>query len=130
MAEIDPMGSLNIAPNVLAMVMELQMEWETLATERVLKNVASKIIVDDLLLYECTAGQLLDYFRTVLNSLKHHRATLKLKKCKWFQDRCEFVGMDVAAGETQPEQSKSETFYKLDRPNTQGGVCIIIDQLG
>ena len=48
-----------------------------------------------MLLYGRTAKQLLDYFRAVLNVLKHHQATLKLKKCKWFQDRCEFVGISV-----------------------------------
>ena len=45
------------------------------------------IIVDDVLLYGRTAGHCLEYFRTVLDVLKHHHATLKLKKCKWFQDR-------------------------------------------
>ena len=40
------------------------------------ENVVSKIIVDDVLLYGCIAEQLLDYFRTVLDVLKRHRATL------------------------------------------------------
>ena len=67
----------------------------------------SKIIVDDVLLYGRTADQLLAYFRTVLDVLKHHHTTLKLKKCKWFQDKCEFVDMDVEAGVTQSAQSKN-----------------------
>ena len=82
------------------------------------ENVASKIIVDDMLLYGRTSRQLLDYFRTVLDVLKHYHATLKLKKCKWFQDRCKFVGMAVAAGGTQPAQSKNEAFPKIEQPNT------------
>ena len=61
------------------MPMKLQMEWDTLAKEHSLKNIASNIIVDDMLLYELTAEQLLDYFIAVLDVLKHHRATLKLK---------------------------------------------------
>ena len=69
-----------------------------------------KIIFDCVLLYGHTAKQLLAYFRTVLDTLKHHCATLKLKNWKWFQDRCEFVGMDVAAGGAQPTQSKIEDF--------------------
>ena len=48
-------GSLNAASIFVAMMMKLQMEWDTLATERVLKNVAPKIIVDDVLLYGRTA---------------------------------------------------------------------------
>ena len=106
------------------------MEWDTLAKEHVLKNVASKIIVDDVLLYGRTSRQLLDYFRTVLDVLKHHRATLKLKKGKWFQDRCEFVGMDVAADGTQPAQSKNEAFAKIEQPNTWGDLHMLIGLFG
>ena len=57
------------------------------------ENIASKIIIDDVLLYRRTSKQLLDCFITVLDGLKHHHATLKLKKCKWIQDRWEFLGM-------------------------------------
>ena len=121
-----PMGALNTAPTFVAMVMKLQMEWYTLSKERGLKNVASKIIVDDLLLYGRTAKQLLDYFRTVLDVLKRHRITLKPKNCKWFQGRCEFVGMDVSAGGKQTEQSNNEAFTKLEGPNTRGDLHMII----
>ena len=64
----------------VAMTMNLQIEWNTLDKVRGLKNVASKIIVDDMLLYGRIAEKLLAYFRTVLDVLKHHRATLNLKK--------------------------------------------------
>ena len=55
------------------------MEWDTLAKERRLKNIVSKIIFYDVLLYGCTAKQFLAYFRTFLDVLEHQRATLKLK---------------------------------------------------
>ena len=47
--------------------------------ERGLKNVASKVIVDEVLLYGRTTEQLICYFRTVLDVLKHHITTLKLE---------------------------------------------------
>ena len=78
------MGDLNEAPKFVAMKMELKMEWDTLSKERGLKIFALKIIVDDVLLYGHTAKNLQVYSRTVLEILKHHRDTLKLKKCKWF----------------------------------------------
>ena len=93
--------------------MKLQMEWCKLSKERGLKIFASKIIVDDVLLYGRTSENLLDYFRTVLDALKHHYTTLKIKRCKWFQYRCKFVMMNVEAGGTQPSQSKNEDFDKL-----------------
>ena len=85
--KVMPMGDLNGSPTFVAMTMKLHMEWDTLAKQRGLKNVASKIIVDDVLLYGRTEEQLPAYFRTVLDVLKYHCATLKLKKCKWFQYR-------------------------------------------
>ena len=38
-----------------ATMMKLQMKWDTIAKERGLKNVASKIIADDVSLYGRTA---------------------------------------------------------------------------
>ena len=75
-----PIRALNADPTFVAMTMKLQMEWYTLAKQRGLKNVAHKNIVDDVLLYGHTAKQFLSYFRTFVNVLKHHRATIKLKK--------------------------------------------------
>ena len=76
------------------------------------KTLHQKIIVDDVLLYGCIADQLLASFRIVLNFLKHHCATLKLEKSKWFQDRCDFVGVYVAAGGKQLEKSKDKAFFQ------------------
>ena len=60
-----------------------------------MKFFASKIIVDDVLLYGRTSENLLDYFRTVLDALKHHYTTLKIKKAQMvsiqvqvFKDEC------------------------------------------
>ena len=80
-----PMGDLNVASTFVVMMMKLKMEWDTLAEEFGLKNVASKIIVNDVLLYGHTADHILEYFRTVLDVLKHHCTTLKPKRCKCFQ---------------------------------------------
>ena len=80
-----------------------------------------KIIVDGVLLYGHTSGQLLDYFRTVIDSLKHHLTALKLIRCKWFQNRCEFIGMEVAVGGTQPAHSKNEAFFQARASKFMGG---------
>ena len=76
------MGDLNASPTFVAMMMKLENEWYLQSKERGLKNVASKIIIDDVLLYGRTSKQLLVYLRTVLDVFKHHRATLKLRNCK------------------------------------------------
>ena len=52
-----------------------------------MKNVAFKIIAADVLLYGCTAKKILYYFRTVLDVLKYHRATLKLEKMQMVSEQ-------------------------------------------
>ena len=89
-----------------------------------------KIIVNDVLLYGRTYRQLMAYFITLLDVLKHHCATLKLENLKWFQERCKFLGINVAEGETQPAQSKNEAFAKLERPNTWGDLRMPIGLFG
>ena len=105
------MGYLHSSPTFVAMMMKLQMEWDSLAKERGLKNVPLEIIVYYVLLYGLTEKKLLVYFITVLFVLKHHHTTLKLENFKCFQDRCEFVCMDVADGGTKPTHSKTKFFH-------------------
>ena len=70
------------------------------------ENIASKITSGNLFLYVHTEEHILPYFITVLYVLKHHRVTNNLKKYRWFQYMCEFVGMYVAEVGAQPAQSK------------------------
>ena len=49
-----PMRELNEAPKLVATTMKLKMEWDIPDKEHGLKNVASKITVDDVLLYGIT----------------------------------------------------------------------------
>ena len=61
-------------------ISNLKMEWDTLDEELGLKNVASKIIVDDFFISGRTYKHLLAYFRSVMYVLKRPSATLKLKR--------------------------------------------------
>ena len=62
--------------------------------------------------------------------MKYHRGTLKLKKCKWFQDRFEFVGTDVAKGGKKPAQPKIYAFNNIYKPNKWLYMQIIIGIIG
>ena len=75
-----PIVELNPAPTFAAIMMKLQMEWDILAKESGLKFFASKIVVDDVLLYGLSEKHILAYSITVLDVLKHYRATLKMRK--------------------------------------------------
>ena len=67
--KVMPIGSLNADSMFVAMTMKLKMEWDILTKER-----------GYVLLYGSSTSQLVAYFRTVLDVLKHNRATLELKK--------------------------------------------------
>ena len=62
--------------------------------------------MDGVFLYVQISLQLLEYFITVLGLLKLHHNILKLEKFKWYQNRWDFVGMDVASYGTQLVYSK------------------------
>ena len=67
--KVMPMPPLNETPRFLAMMIKLQMEWDKLAKERGIKHDASKIIIDDVLLYGRKSKQLIKYSKTALDVL-------------------------------------------------------------
>ena len=81
-----PMGALNSAPIFVAMMLTLRQKWDHLADKQGIVKCRSKVIVDDMLVYGRDPDSLLRYFKVVLEVLKHHRATVKLQKCKWVRD--------------------------------------------
>ena len=74
------MGYLKSASTLAAMMMGLHIKWTKLAKERGINGFERKVIVDNVLVYSHDPEPLLQYFRAVLNVLKHHQATIKLKK--------------------------------------------------
>ena len=111
-----PMGTLNSAPTFVSMMLTLRELWEGLARGHDIQHCRAKVIIDDVLLYGWDPLTLLKYFRSVLDVLKEHRAMVKLKKCKWFRNRCEFVGVDVKSDGNSPAESKFQAFRELGRP--------------
>ena len=128
--KVMPMGALNSAATFVAMMTKLQVKWDEIAEQRGIQNAGSKVIVDDILLYAETADSLLSYFRCFLEVLVDHRATINLRKCKWFRSRCEFVGIDVTPEGNQPAQSKYHAFQALNRPETWYDLRMIIGFFG
>ena len=74
--------------------------------------------------------QLLRYFKTVLDILKHYRQTINLKKYKWFQDNCKYIGVNVGAKRNSLGQSKFEAFHKIECPQTRFNVRMLIGVFG
>ena len=125
-----PMGFLNSHAIFVAMMATMQAEWEQKAAARGLKNVGSKIIVDDVLLYAPTIEDSLAYFRIILEVLQHHRVTIKLKKCHFFEPDVEFVGVDVCHRGNSPAASKFEVFRRIPPPQTWTDLRMLIGMFG
>ena len=110
--------ALNSAPVFVAMVMELQGKWNRLAEQQAMKDCGCSVIVNDVHVSGRVKDKLLRYFKCIMEIFMHYRATINLRKCKWFQDKCKFVRVDVCAGGNRPAHSKFSTFDKLGPPQT------------
>ena len=75
---------------------------------------------------------LIKYFEIVLQVLQHHQVTVKLKKCRFFPQSAEFVGMDVEAEGNRPARSKMQALEDLKSkpPNTLTDLRQIIGLIG
>jgi len=127
-----PMGAENSAPVFAAMMVVMQREWDAKAAKRKppIKDCASEVIINDIMLHGLTAAMLLLYFRCVLEVLMHYRATIKLKKCQFFDPQQEFVGIDVLDDGNAPASSKNKAFKGLVRPKTFSDLRMLIGMFG
>eukprot|EP00957_Ditylum_brightwellii_P111901 8533594-Ditylum_brightwellii.AAC.1 len=83
-----------------------------------------------MLVYEKERDQLLMYFRGILDRLKHYHTTVNLQKCKWFQDHCEFIGIDVDQGSNYPARSKQDVFWAIAPPIAWADPWMFIGMFG
>jgi hypothetical protein len=70
--KVMPMGAFVSASTFMAMMMELQKQWEDLAADRGIGGCGSKVTIDDVLSMAATRDkdQLLRYFEAVFDILK------------------------------------------------------------
>ena len=73
----------------------------------------AEVIVDDIMLHSENTDPLIKYFEIVLQVLQRHQVTVKLKKCRFFPQSAEFVGMDVEADGNRPARSKMQALEDL-----------------
>ena len=125
-----PMGTSDAHPFFVAMMQKFKIKWEALAKERKVKGCGSKITVDDVLLHGLEVDQLIAYFRCVLEVLQQHRATVKLRKCRFFPATAEFVGHELSKDGNRPSSSKFEAFEKMTKPKTFTDLRMIIGFIG
>jgi hypothetical protein len=125
-----PMGATNAHPVFVAIVACFKKKWDALACGLHLENTRSAVIVDDIILSAQDEETLINYFVCILKILQHHRATVKLKKCRFFPSTAEFVGLDIHKEGNSPAKSKFEAFKNLGPPNTFTDLNMLIGCFG
>jgi hypothetical protein len=116
-----PMGALNSAPVFVSFSNTMQIKWNKAASSESdigPDKAGSKVIVDDIIAFAITVPMLFTYIQHILDTIRHYRATIKLKKCKWLHRRLCFVGVDVTGRGNLPAQDKHTVFNALQQPNT------------
>jgi hypothetical protein len=139
-----PMGCLNAMSIFVAMMMDLQNKWNTLAGasgmhksyrsdtthQKPGDDYGSVVIADDVTLYAERADTLIKFFQIVLQIVQHHRVIIKLKKCNFLSPTIEFVGIKVGPNGNSPATSKFEALQNLPSPKTWSDLRRIIGFLG
>ena len=120
-----PMGCLNAHGIFCCLVDTLKRHWNKNATSAGIRDdievtlkgerpwTDAEVIVDDIMLHSENPEPLIKYFEIVLQTLQKYQVTVKLKKCRFFPQSAEFVGMDVEADGNRPARSKMQALNDL-----------------
>jgi Reverse transcriptase (RNA-dependent DNA polymerase)/RNase H-like domain found in reverse transcriptase len=139
-----PMGCLNAHGTFCCLVDTLKRQWNAKATELGIRDdievtlkgerpwTDAEVIVDDIMLHSENTEPLIQYFEIVLQVLQRHQVTVKLKKCRFFPQSAEFVGMDIEADGNRPARSKMQALEDLkdQPPNTVTDLRHLIGLIG
>ena len=139
-----PMGCLNAHGTFCCLVDTLKRHWNARATQLGIQDdievtlkgerpwTDAEVVVDDIMLHSENAERLIKYFEVVLQTIQTHQVTVKLKKCRFFPQSAEFVGMDVKADGNRPARSKMQALedLKSQTPKTLTDLRQLIGLIG
>ena len=80
-----------------------------------LEHIAG-VYLDDIIVYGDPWEEHIQNVQTVFERLQKADLTLKLKKCNFGVEDCEYLGHRVGKGGVRPEQTKIEAISKMPRP--------------
>ncbi|CAF1129296.1 unnamed protein product, partial [Brachionus calyciflorus] len=92
------------------------------AMNKVLKRfiIAGFVVVflDDILIHSETLIEHFKHIELVVNELKKHCLSVKLKKCEVAKQEVVFLGHVISSGSIKPDKSKCEALFQFKRPKT------------
>jgi hypothetical protein len=114
-----PFGPVNGPPIFIIMMQDINGTWQMVATSRGVKvglDADTRIIVDDILNFSRTFETALAYLESQLMVCRSQNLSLCLRKCSWFPERVEFVGIDVCLDGNRPALSKHQLLTTWPNP--------------
>ena len=74
------------------------------------------VFIDDILVYSKTRKEHANHMRMVLKTLEEHKLYAKLKKCKFWLERVQFLGHIVTKDGISVDPAKVEAIVNWPRP--------------
>eukprot|EP00978_Attheya_sp_CCMP212_P028534 scaffold98746_cov61-Attheya_sp.AAC.5 len=105
----------------IAMMHHMKEKWELCALSGIDTSIneGSIIIMNDTLLYAISLSEnSFTILRAVCTVARKYHLTWKLKKCRWFPKKFEYVGVDLSIEGNQPASSKFELIKTWKTPTT------------
>lgn len=78
------------------------------------------VYIDDIIIYSRTEEEHLKHIELVFKRLAEHNLKINTTKCKFNQERLEFLGFDVCKDGISPSSSRIESLISAPIPNTVG----------
>ena len=119
--EVMPFGPLNAPAVYTAIMTQIRQESYDLFCLRFpdrAKEVDSKQIVDDGLMWSYDPFLLLDFFDCICEIYVKYRLSFNLKKCDFYMPRFEWIGHDLTQNGNNPAQSKFDLVRDWPIPRT------------
>ncbi|VEN56960.1 unnamed protein product [Callosobruchus maculatus] len=104
-----PFGLAN-APSIFQRAINIALR------DEITKGIAL-VYMDDILIPTQTKQEGLENLRLVLTTLKSHGFSVNINKCKFLQEKVEYLGRLIENGEVKPSPSKIETLKSLKPPS-------------
>ena len=116
-----PFGLRNAPAIFVAMMHDLKALWTELSVERGVPpsdSEGSTIIIDDIFVFAVSEDNTFILLECIAKIARKYHLTLKLKKCQWFPQDVEFVGVDISIQGNSPARSKFQYLHSWADPTT------------
>ena len=93
-----------------------QREMDNLLREHL--GVRACVYMDDIIVYSKTEEDHIKDLKIICNLIRSADLKIKLKKCEFFKNKIEYLGMLIENGTIRPAPSKVEALFNTERPKT------------